>query len=376
MTESGGRVGVEAWIRGRAGAVAALLVGLGLAARLLAARGVFRTPDEVLHLEIAGAGGPLDVYRTSLGNAHPPLFAVLLHYWKGLATSDWALRLLPVVFGTLFLWAAWRWSRRLFGEAAGLLALALLALLPSVVLVSSELRGYSLLLCMVAAALAALERGFAEDSPRWIAVFAVFGVLALASHYAAFRFAAAAFVYAAWRVAGTPRPRRLAAALAAAFAAMGGAAAWLAWTHLTRLRGSALEAEVQSTWLSESYFRSAAPEGPIAFLWRQTLSLVHYIYSSTPPGVIALALFLLGLALLVRERRAPAALLIALPLLLAAAGGLASVYPYGGSRHSIDLALYISAGAAFALARVTGERRWVALVVAAALAPAAFLAAG
>jgi hypothetical protein len=373
VTEDGGSP-VERWLRRRAGAVAALLVLTGLAARLRAAMGPFLTPDEALHLQIAGAGGALDVYRASLDNAHPPLFVLLLHVWKGAAHSDWTLRLLPVLFGSLFLWAAWAWARRLFGESAALLTLAFVALLPSVVIVSAELRGYALLLCMIAAALAALERGLAAASAGFIAAFGALGALALLSHYAAFRFALAAIAYSGLRLAAGPRSRRLVAAWAAASSVLGAVALLLARSHVARLRGGALEAEARSTWLRESYFQSGE-DGPVSFLGRQTLSLFHYVFSSTAAGVVACGLFLFGVGLLVRWRQ-PAAILLGLPLAISAAGGLLSFYPYGGTRHSIDLALFLCAGVGVAVSRLTGERRWVALAAAAALVPAAFFAAG
>jgi 4-amino-4-deoxy-L-arabinose transferase-like glycosyltransferase len=371
---AGGGSRVERWLGRRTDAVAALLVALGVAARLRAARGPFMTPDEALHLKIAGAGSAIEVYRDSLNNAHPPLFVLLLHFWKGVAGSDWALRLLPVLFGSLFLVAAWDWARQLFGENAALLTLALLALLPSVLLVSAELRSYALLLCMIAASLAALERGLAESSAGWMAAFAVFGALALLSHYAAFRFAAAALAYSALRLRAGPRSSRLAAAWAAAVAFLAAVSLLLARTHLARLRGGALEAEARATWLREDYLQGGG-QGAGAFLWRQTLSLFHYLFSSTPTGVVALGLFLFAVVLLAR-RRQPAAVLLALPLVLAAAGGLLSLYPYGGTRHSIDLVVFASAGAGVGLSRLTGDRRWVVLVASAALAPAAFFAAG
>lgn len=373
MTESA-RGRVDRWLAGHSGAVATLLVLLGAAARLRAASGPFLTPDEALHMQIAGQGSALEVIRFSRYNAHPPLFVLLLHFWKAAVSSDWALRLLPVLFGTLFLRAVYAWARRLFGEQAALLTLVFVALLPSVVIVSSELRGYALLLCMIAAALAALERGFAESSPAWMAAFGALGALALLSHYAAFRFAAAAVAYSAARLAAGPRPRRLVAAWAGAVALLAAVALMLAESHVAQLRGGALEAEARSTWLRESYFQRGG-QGAAAFLWRQTLSLVHYLFSSTAAGVVALILFLFAVVVLARGRR-PAAILLALPVALAAVGGLLSAYPYGGTRHSIDLALFVCGGVGFALARLTGERRWVVLAAAAALAPAAFFAAG
>jgi len=369
-----GESGLERWLERRTNTAAAVLIGLGVAARIAAARGTFLTPDEKLHLEMAGAADAASVYRTSLFNAHPPLFVLLLHFWMKVVRSDWALRLLPVACGVLFLVAAWAWARRLIGDNGGLLALALLALMPSVVLVSSELRGYALLLSMIAAALAALEKGLDERSAGWTAAFGGLGALALLSHYAAFRFAAAAVLYSALRLAAGPRDRRLVAAWAGACALLAAVAAALLVTHVARLRGGPLEAEASATWLRESYFHAGDPGGPLGFLGRQTLSLFHYLYSSTPTGLIALGFYAAALVLLARERL-PAALLLGLPLLLAAAGGVFAVYPYGGTRHGIDLAVFVSAGSALGLSRATGERRWVVLAAAAALAPAAFLAA-
>lgn len=355
--------------------VAAAVIVLGALARLRAAHAPFLAPDEALHLQMAGAPSLAEVYRGSLGNAHPPLFVLLLHGWMKIVGADWALRLLPVVLGVLALGAAWSWARRLIGENAGLLALALLSLLPSIVLVSSELRGYALLLATSAAALAMLERGLDERSPAALAGFGVFGVLALLSHYAAFRVVAAAVAYSAVRLIPAPRSRRLIAAWASSCAALAGVAAFLLGTHASKLRGGPLEAEVRSTWLAESYFRGGGVRDAAGFVARQTLSLLHYLFSTTGAGLVALALYGAGLVLLAREGRA-AALLLALPLALAGLGGLLGLYPYGGTRHDVDLVLFLSAGAALGLSRATGERRWVTVATAAALAPAAFLAAG
>jgi uncharacterized membrane protein len=353
--------------------LAVVLVALGALARLRAAHAPFLTPDEMLHLQIAGEPTLAKVYRASLDNAHPPLFFLLLHPWKNEVRSEWALRLLPVLLGTLALPAAWLWARRLLGSTAGLIALALFALLPAVVLVTSEVRGYALLLATTAAALAALERGVDEGSAAALAAFGVFGVLALLSHYAAFRILAAALVFAGIRLFAQPAARRLRLAAAASGAALAAVALALLRTHVARLRGGPLEAEARATWLRESYL--GAGEGAAAFLLRQTVSLFHYLFSATVPALVALALYVAALVLLARGRAA-AALLLGVPLALAALGGLLGVYPYGGTRHSIDLLLVIGAGAAFGLARATGERAWVAAATAAALAPAAFLAAG
>jgi uncharacterized membrane protein len=365
---------LERWLGRHDAAAAALLIALGAVARVRAARAPFLTPDEALHLQIARAGTAAQVYRASLDNAHPPLFVLLLRVWQTAVSSDWALRLLPVACGTLFLWAAHRWARRLFGEAAALWTLALVAFLPSLVLITSELRGYALLLFTIVAALAALERALAEDSRAWVAAFTGLAAAALLSHYAAFRFVIAALAYAALRLAALPRSGRRWAAWGESFLILAALAAGLAWTHVAHLRGGPLEAEARATWLQASYFD---PErgGAAAFLVRQTLSFFEHVFSTPAAAVAAIVLYVGGVGGLA-ARRSPAAVLLGLPVVLAALGGLLAVYPYGGSRHSIDLAPFVVAGAAGALARLTGGRRWMALAAAAALAPAAFLAAG
>lgn len=364
---------VERWLRAHADAVALLLVGLGLIARLRAAHGPFFTPDEVIHLRIAASPSFLETYRASLGNSHPPLFYFLLHAWRRVAESDWQLRLLPVVCGTAFLWSAYRWAVSTFGQACGLVTLAYLSFLPSIVLISSELRAYALLLWLIAAALVALERTFADGFTPRLWLFSGLTALALLTHYAAFRFAAAAFAYAGARILMERRPRRFVAAWAAGQAALAGLAAFLIASHVSRLRGSPLEEEVQSTWLRESYWLGSG--SPVRFFARQTLSLFQYLFSSPAPGAVALVLFLGGVVWLAARRRA-SAILLAVPLLLAAVGGLLAIYPYGGTRHSVDLSLFACAGAGVALARLAAERLWIAIALAGVLVAAGFIVSG
>jgi uncharacterized membrane protein len=362
--------GVEGWLRRHTDAAALILLAAGLAARLLAGRGPYLGSDEKLHLQIANAGGVLDVYRLSLENAHPPLFVLLLHFWKAVARSEWQLRLLPIGLATAGLWAAYRWASALFGRAAGLMALACLALLPTLVLLSAELRGYALMLCFVSAALMSLERALAEKSAGWFALSAAFTALALLSQYGAFRFVPAAFVYALARLRAAGYPPSAFRAWAASQAAVAAVAAFLYGSHVSRLRGSAIEQEARTTWLSSSYFHPGE-ENPFGYCARQTLALFRHLFSSPVAGALALALTVGAIAWLASTRQ-PAALLLALPFVAGIVAGLLGLYPYGGTRHSIDLALFASAAVGLGLARLGGERLWWAVALAAVLAPAAF----
>jgi len=349
--------------------LAIVFVALGLAARLLAARGPFM-PDEAWHLRIASAPDLAGVYRASLESAHPPLFFAILHFWKDVARTDWQLRLLPVAFGAAFLWAAYRWAVVAFGKIAALFALALLAFLPAVVLLSAELRAYGLVLWLLALHLRALERGLARRSAAPFGISALFGALALLTHYGAAFVLLASLLYSAVRIRSERLPPRVAAAWLAPQAALALLAAGLYRSHISTLRGGALEQDAQTRWLTASYFHAGRESAP-GFVARQTLALFDFLFSTRAAGVAALLLFALAVAHLAIRRR-PAALLLAVPFAATAAAGLAAAYPYGGSRHGVALALFACAGAGLALARASGERTWVAGLLGAVLCPAAF----
>jgi uncharacterized membrane protein len=347
-----------------------LFVALGLAARMLAARGAYLMPDEALHLKVAGAPTLAATYALSRTTAHPPLFMFVLHFWKPVAASEWQSRLLPVAIGGLFLWAAYRWVRRLFGTSAALATLVLLAFLPSLVLLSAELRGYALLLALTAAALGALERALQTRSPFWMAAYGTLAALALLSHYAAVWFLLASSAYGAVHLRMEKPPRRVVVAWAASGAGLAGLLVFLYATHVSKLRGGALETEARIDWLRTSYFHPER-EGALEFLGRQTLALFQYLFSTPVGGILALALFLAAVAWLA-ARKQPSAILLALPFVLAAAAGLAGIYPYGGTRHSAGLTLFAAAGVGLAVARLAGNRLWIVVLLFAVLVPAGF----
>ena len=327
------------------------------------------TPDERLHLQIAAAPTLGETYRSSLGNAHPPLFMLLLHIWSRIVSGPWGPPPLPALFGAASLWPAYRFARSAVGEAAGLVALVQLAFLPSLVSVSAELRGYAALLFFSAASLWAVERAGGDESRARVRVrivlWATASALALLSHYAAVWVVGATALYGTIRLGR--RALRPAWIAANAFLAVVCGFLWL--TQAFVLRGGALEAEAKATWLAESYYVPGR-ESALAFLLRQTEALFAHLYSARVAGLAALVLAVAGVALLLR-RRSAVAVLLAAPFAATAAAGLAGLYPYGGTRHSIELALFAAPAAGVAIARATGERLTVALVLALLLLPAA-----
>jgi hypothetical protein len=359
------RWAAPAWIE----AAAAILILFGVAARLLVSSASVLAKDESYHLHIAGSGGWIETYRNSLTTPHPPLFFFLLNLWKRAARTDWQLRLLPVAFAAAFLWVTYRWSRRLVGNTAALCTLALLSLLPSLILLTSEIRAYALLFLLEVGALASLERALDEGKARFVVAFAVLEALALWTHYSAIFLICAALAYSAIRVRSRRPSRSFVAAWIVSQVALAAFIAFLYGTHIAHLHGSLAEQDAREDWLQASYFHSGA-QGPLVFLARGTLALATYLFSARVAGAAALVLGLLGAAGMV-ARRPSTAVLLAAPFAACAGAGLLDLYPYGGTRHDMFLAPLACIAVAAGVERLSGDRPWAALALAVALLPAA-----
>lgn len=97
------------------------------------------------------------------GDVHPPLFFWSLWLWRrGVGETEFALRLLPAIWGVITVALAWVLGRRAGGHRAGALAALLAAVSPFAVWWSGELRMYALAGLWVALAAYAVQRWLAE----------------------------------------------------------------------------------------------------------------------------------------------------------------------------------------------------------------------
>ncbi|MSQ47143.1 MAG: hypothetical protein EXR78_01955 [Deltaproteobacteria bacterium] len=79
-------------------------------------------------------------------DVHPPLYYFLLHYWMVLwGSSEFAVRFLSLVFGSLSIWPMYRIGTLLFNHHVGLLSALGLALSEFQIKYSQEAKGYSLM---------------------------------------------------------------------------------------------------------------------------------------------------------------------------------------------------------------------------------------
>jgi hypothetical protein len=250
-------------------------------------------------------------------------------------------------------------------ESAALICLALLLFSPSLIYVSTELRQYAFVLLFSGASLYFLELGLMKNSVRAMIISGVSLWFALLTHYSAALVALTLGLYALWRIIAAKTPRTVIATWAAVQAAALAIAAVLFKTQILQLKTRGRFAMAAETYLKRSSFHPGQ-EHALSFLFRATIRLFQYFFSQGAVGVAALLLFIFAIVLLVRNRRLTSqwpssgqlAFLMTFPLLVNAILGLKDIYPYGGTRHSSYLAMFIFPGIAIALARLKARPAW------------------
>jgi hypothetical protein len=346
--------------------VAASLVLIGFLWRLWQARATFLNTDEAWHFAVANQNSLSAAYRASLTLAHPPLMVFILYFWKSLGTSNLMLRFPGVLAGTVFCWVFYKWLVRLAGHTVASVGVILACFLPPMIVLSAELRQYSLMLMFAVAAAYFFEVALAENSVTAMSLSCASLYFAMLSHYSAFLCAAALGIYAIARM-WSQRPGMTVGGSWILGQAVGlGIAGALYSTHISKL--SAVYPVAQPLqrfgdfYLSDWYFH-AGRDRLLPFLYRGTFGVFRFIFGQTGIGQVAAVLFLAGVLTLLflkvrgSEEISPrlVALLLATPFVLNWIAVVAGLYPYGRTRQCMFLALFALPGVAVALARSVGN---------------------
>ncbi len=334
--------------------------------RTLGTWGTFLVPDEAIFTAIAGADSLTSVYRLTIEQAHPPLYFFLLHFWAKLVQSDFGLRLPSILMATAAVSFLFTSFRRRMGFLPAFAAASLLALSPSVVDLTSEVRQYSLLLLLLSAALLVATPRTGLLSAGRLAGIGGLLITAEATHYSGVLFAASLLAALLADLFLRRVPRRIWAAFWAVSASVVLFAALLWSSHVNALRGGALEAEARFGWLRPFYWQQG--EGLVGFLSGAFAGLFSFLLGL--PVVAGAAALVALVALAARARKDPGTtFLLALPFLVAFAAAALRFYPLGASRHSAWLLPTASAALCLALAWIKpAASRWI-LVTLAALLP-------
>ena len=353
----------EGRTRTHAERVALAIVALGFLLRVRDAWGTFLTPDEALHFFIANRASVDAVYRASLTQAHPPLLFFLLYGLRSFGNSEFLLRLPSILTGTLFCWIFFKWLSRILGPTVGVVGLVFGALLPPMVSLTAQVRQYGLLLIFLISGAWFLERALAENSPRLMLLSALCLWLAMLSHYSAFLFIAVIGVYALLRMWRRGTSVQTAAAWVAGQAVALALAVFLYLTHVSKITGTTMAEQAFDGWLRKSYFHRG--HNPFTFLVTRSFSFFQYISGQLVMGDIVALVFVAGIVLLLRsktrmlrrgEERYQVTALLVLPFLLNYGVALFDLYPYGGTRHCVFLAIFAITGVSICVVNISGHR--------------------
>ncbi len=354
---------IESWLEAHSDLAALAVVGLGLALRIRAARGTFLNPDEALHYFIANRASWALMYQASLTMAHPPLLFFLLYMWRHVGSSEFVLRLPSVLAGTAFCWVFFKWMTGILGRAPAFISLIFVTLLPPMVALSAEVRQYELLLLFAASAGYFLEKALAQKSASLMLASFVCLYLAMLSHYSAFLFAATLGIYSLFRILGRGATTGLRVAwITGQMGALGlGVALYV--THIARIKNTIMAEGAFDTWLYKSYLHPG--QNGLLFVVARSFSIFQYLFGQRLIGDLAALFFIAGIVLLLRGNVAlpkfgptirEAAALFILSFAVNCAAALVDAYPYGGTRHSVFLVIFATAGISLFLAKVTQDR--------------------
>jgi Dolichyl-phosphate-mannose-protein mannosyltransferase len=318
----------------------------GLALRLRLALLTYLNPDEALHA-LWAFGTWADTLRNSPADTHPPLLLFITHAVSLISRTELALRLVPVLAGSLFPLLLFAWLRRLAGRMAAMAALFLLTLAPHLITISAQVRSYTLAFLFLSASLVMLEEALEDDRWSTMAVYSAFLWLCILSDYSMAWFAGAVGFYALVRLRGSSARVKVTwtAGQLGALLLYG-----LLFAIQVRNATASRWQDVASGWLRGGF---PQPGKMLTFPFVGTLKQFAYLLASVPIGGLALVLFAVAVFWLWTGRtkiepskaRALAALLV-LPFVLAIAGAYAHQFPYGRSRHTLVIGLFGATGIA------------------------------
>jgi len=222
--------------------------------------------------KLQGAPGWWNILSHYTNLTHPPLFSILLRFWRdAFGDGDVPMRMFGVVLSTLTILPLYATVAMLAGRRAGLLTAAVFSLASSSIFIAQQVRPYNLVIVLQYTAVYLMVR--ASNRPiGWPAAILLASVClaTVCTHYFSVVFLAAAAGFAGLRMDRTSR-RRCAVAVAAA--AMVFTLAWLP----VMLQQRAMMTDAATSWMSD-----VDPNPSLATLYR--LLDVPFRLLAAPPA--------------------------------------------------------------------------------------------
>ena len=358
----------ENWFETHTDLAVAVIVVAGFLLRFWIAHGTFLNPDEALHFRAANTQSWWLTYQRSLGIAHPPLLVFLLHFWRAFGMSELVLRLPSVIAGTLFCWIFYAWVANNFSRTAAWVSLIFVSFLPPMVELSAELRHYALLLVFCAGAMYFLDEALSRNSVWRMSVSLLCLYLALLSHYSAVLFAVWLGAYALVRLRSSRPSARVLITWSAGQVGALGICRFLYEIYISGLSrafsgSNVLHGFMQDAYLLNSYYQPHR-DNLLLFIFARTGGVFQFLFGQLAMGDVMFPLFIVGIVLLIRSQPDPTkpritsrlGILLVMPFVINCAAALAGMYPYGGTRHSVLLAMFAIPAISVSIAKITRER--------------------
>src|SRR5262249_55299394 len=116
-------------------------------------------PDEALFYDIAHQPTLAEAKFANDTNAHPPLLTLALYAMIHVGDAEWFLRLLPILAACGLIWFSYRWIKLVAGVESAVVMAMLMAFLPPMWHMATEVRPYTMMICFASGAFYFLELG-------------------------------------------------------------------------------------------------------------------------------------------------------------------------------------------------------------------------
>jgi len=362
---------VNNWLRQHIIFVVGFITFIGFLLRILPTGKIYLNPDECLHYLIVHQHNIYQVWLNSLTNAHPPLFFFILFIWTKLGNSELFLRLISVLSGTALIYVGYKWAEKCFGKSVGLVMCLLLAFSPTLIALSQEVRGYSVLILFMTLTLYYFQLLLEKSKILHLILFSVFLYLAILIHYSVVFFVIALGLYFVYLLLQKSFNRKIVVVWSLFQLGALGIYGFLYRTHLSQLSKSALRQEIIQGWLASSYLDLHQTNLKEIFLYPfvRTIDVFQYLFSLKNCGVPLSIAFIVAVIIVGSKRWRRIGIFLFLPFVANLVASVFKIYPYGGTRHILYLSLFAFIGIGYLLGRWFEKRLQLILILGSILIP-------
>jgi hypothetical protein len=339
----GDLLGARSWI------LVAVVLVFGCVLRLWSFDRVWINPDEGIYFSMVTWVDWGRFWSEYTGNAHPPLYYLLLRFMSVVAVDVTFLRSISLVFGCAWIATMFLFARECVGRGAvatltGLGAALLVAVSDSAIEMSQLIRPYTTQIAAMTYAMYFMVRYLRDPGRKGLPAYATWMILAVLTHYSTLLVLAGVALACLGLLATGTVDREKTRALLSWNAPVLVVSVLCYWFHIRpNLDGSEIALGAMETWL-EPFMMDSFVE-----VWPRFLGVLK---SHIQPGFEgpAAVMCLVGLGLAGYRKNGFLVLSTLATLGVAVLASVAHKYPFGESRHSLYLLVVVAPPIAFALA--------------------------